>query len=59
MSRFWNAVKESARKAIKTYERLWFENGDFVGVNDVDLVDVREADQDCLEDLAHEIVGRN
>ena len=49
--------EESARDAIKTYERTWFEGGDFIGVSDVELVDVREEqDQDCLEDLAHEIV---
>lgn len=47
----------AAREAIKTYERTWFESGDFIGVSDVSLDDVRDADQDCLEDLAHEIVG--
>jgi len=45
-----------ARKAIETYERHWYEGGDFIGVSDVELNDVREADQKCLEDLAHEIV---
>jgi len=50
-----NTEKE-AREAIKTYEKTWFESGDFIGVQDVDLVDIRDVDQDCLEDLAHEIV---
>ena len=45
-----------AWKAIKTYERHWFESGDFIGVSDIELQDTRAADQDCIEDLAHEIV---
>ena len=49
-------TEENAREAIKTYEKAWIESGDFIGVLDVDLVDVRDADQDCLEDLAHEVV---
>jgi len=49
-------TEEKAREAIKTYEKAWIESGDFIGVQDVDLVDVRDADQDCLEDLAHEVV---
>jgi len=48
--------EQLAREAIKTFERAWFESGDFIGVSDVDLADVRDADQECLEDLAHEIV---
>ena len=47
--------EKTAREAIETFERAWFESGDFIGVCDVDLVDVREADPDCLEDLAHEV----
>ncbi|MFH1984823.1 MAG: hypothetical protein ABIL58_23525 [Pseudomonadota bacterium] len=46
----------AARQAIETFERAWFESGDFIGVSDVELAGVRIADQDCLEDLAHEIV---
>ena len=45
----------SARAAIATWEKAWIETGDFTGVSDVDLFDVRDCDQDCLEDLAHEI----
>ena len=48
--------EESAREAIKTYERTWYESGEFIGVSDVALGDVRDAEQDSLEDLAHEIV---
>jgi len=48
--------EQSAKEAVKTFERAWFESGDFIGVSDVYLVDVRDADQECLEDLAHEIV---
>jgi hypothetical protein len=48
--------ENDAREAIKTYERAWFETGDLIGVSDVELADVREADQNCLQDLAHEIV---
>jgi len=47
--------EKTAREAIETFERAWFKSGDFIGVCDVDLVDVREADPDCLEDLAHEV----
>ncbi len=47
--------EKSAREAIKTYEKTWFTSGDFLGVQDVQLSDVRDADQDCLNDLAHEI----
>jgi len=48
--------EKSAREAITTYERTWFESGDFIGVSDVELSDIREIEQDSLEDLAHEIV---
>ncbi len=48
-----------ARKEIETYERAWFDTGDFIGVQDVDLVDVQEPDsqdEDILNDLAHTVV---
>ena len=48
--------EKSAREIVEKYERTWFESGDFLGVSDVDLVDVREAEQESIEDLAHEIV---
>ena len=48
--------EEAARKAIETFEGAFYEDGDFIGVNSVELSDIRKADQDCLEDLAHEIV---
>jgi len=48
--------EKAARKAIETYERHWFEGGDFIGVSDVEIVDVRDAEQSSLEALAHEIV---
>ena len=52
--------EEDAREAIKTWERAWFETGDLIGVNDVDLVDIREikdSEMDSLHDLAHEVVA--
>lgn len=45
-----------ARKAIETWERAWFETGEFTGVSDVELSGVKDADQGSLEDLAHEVV---
>lgn len=48
-----------ARKEIETYERAWFETGDFICVQDVDLFDIREPDdqdEDTLNDLAHVVV---
>ena len=48
--------EKAARDATETYERAWFESGDFIGVSDVELVDIRDAPEDNLEDLAHEIV---
>jgi len=53
-------TEEAAREAIKTWERAWFETGDFQQVNDVDLVDIREikdSEMDSLHDLAHEVVA--
>ena len=49
--------EEAARKAIETYERARFEEGDFIGVSDVTLDNVREVVKGaCLEDLAHEVL---
>ena len=51
--------EESARKEIETYEKAWIETGDFVGVQDVDLFDVKNPDsqdEETLNDLAHVIV---
>ena len=48
--------EQSAMNAIETWERAWFETGDMIGVSDVELSDVREVDQDILEDLAHQMV---
>ena len=48
--------EQSARKAIETWERAWFETGEMIGVSDIELFSVREADQSCLEDLAHQVV---
>ena len=46
-----------ARAAIKTWGKAWIETGDFIGVSDVELSEVRDIDPDCeLSDLAHEIV---
>ena len=48
-----------ARKEVETYEQAWFETGDFVGVYDVDLFDIREPDsqdEDVLNDLAHVVI---
>ena len=49
-------TEADARETIQTYERHWYEGGDFIGVSDIELVDVREADQDSIKDFAHEIV---
>jgi hypothetical protein len=43
-----------ARKAIESYEDAW-TTGDFGGVKDIELVDVSKADQDAIDDFAHEI----
>ena len=48
--------EKAAREAIKTYERTWFESGEVIEISDVQLSDIREADQESLKDLAHEIV---
>jgi hypothetical protein len=51
--------EELARAEIQDYESAWHEIGELVGVVDVDLFDVREADsqdESILNDLAH-VVG--
>ena len=51
------AVSEKeARKEIETYERAWFETGDFKEVDEVELVDVREPKSSDLNDEAHVVV---
>jgi len=51
-------TEEKARAAIETWEKAWIETGDFIGVTDVDLFDVREIDPNCcIEDQAYEIVN--
>ncbi len=45
-----------AREAIKTYERAWFETGEFIEVSDVELIDVREPKSNDLDDEAHIVV---
>jgi len=46
-------TEEAARAEIKTWENAWHDTGELLEVVDVDLMDVRDADQDCLDDLAH------
>ena len=49
--------EDAARKAVETFEHAWFDSGDIIGVSDVKLVCVTDnVDQDCLEDLSHEVV---
>lgn len=51
--------EEEARAEIQDYESAWHDTGEFVGVDNVDLLDVREADsqdEDTLNDLAHVVV---
>ena len=51
--------EELARAEVENYEKAWYDTGEFVGVVDVELFDVREADsQDVgvLADLAHVVV---
>jgi hypothetical protein len=48
--------EKEAREEIKTYERSWFETGDFIEVctGDIELVDVRKSESDNLDDLSDE-----
>ena len=51
--------EKAAREEIENYERAWIDTGDFIGVNDVDLIDSNDPDsqdKDVLNDLAHVIV---
>ena len=48
-----------ARAEIQDYDEAWHDTGELIGVVDVDLLDVREADsqdEDMLNDLAHVVV---
>ena len=48
--------EDLARAEIQDYESAWHDTGELVGVVDVDLLDIREADsqdEDVLNDLAH------
>ncbi len=45
--------EKQAREEIKSYERAWFETGDFIEVVDVELVNERDAKSDDLNDEAH------
>jgi hypothetical protein len=46
--------EKEARKEIKTYKTTWYEFGDFIGVSDVELVDVRDTNNP--KDEAHFVV---
>ena len=48
--------KSQAREEVETYERRWFKVGEFVGVSDVELIDVRKPKSSDLEDEAHVVV---
>ena len=50
--------EEDARREIETYERAWFETGNFLAVADVELVDVREPKSSDLDDEAQVILGK-
>ena len=48
-------TEKDARKEIETYEREWFETGEFIDVSDVNLFDVRKPKSKDLSDEAHVI----
>ena len=47
--------KEKARAEIETYEQAWL-NGDFIGVSDVELVEVRKPVSKDLTNEAHIVI---
>ena len=49
-------TKEEAMAEVFGWEDAWAAYGDFRGTFDVEIVDIREADQDCLDDLAHIVI---
>jgi len=48
--------EKEARTEVESYERAWFETGDFGEVVNFELFDVRDVEADEIEDLAHVIV---
>jgi len=55
------ADEDTARLEIETWERAWFETGEFRGVVDVDLFDVRPAPRarEGQQDVAHVVLIGN
>jgi len=49
--------EDEARAAIETWEISWTDCGELIGVEDVDLLDVREAKASDLSDEAHHVVN--
>jgi len=49
-------TKEEAMAEVFGWEDAWAANGDFCGAFEVEIVAIREADQDCLDDLAHIVI---